>query len=181
MCGSISNPGMGAYPPHVRYNSTSRSQSAISQWGWGFPHRAERYRPGDHRLRPRFIGVVQVWKGLWPGDGTLFPQDAAGSTNPSQSAISQWDWGFLHLARRYRPDEPPCSFPVCWTCRCVEGFRTLGWGLILPGWRWLHDLQSTSDQPVGLGVSTPCGPVSTRGTTVFVTGFVGVVEAWKDL
>ena len=25
-----------------------------------FPHRAERYRPGDYRFRPRFVGVADV-------------------------------------------------------------------------------------------------------------------------
>jgi len=36
--GALSSPGGGG--------STSLSKSVISQWGWGFPHRTGRYRPG---------------------------------------------------------------------------------------------------------------------------------------
>ena len=61
---------------------------------------------GDHCLRPRFIGFVEVWKDFRTGDGTL--------------------------------------------------------------------------STLGVGVSTPCGAVSTRGVTVFVPGFVGVVAVWTD-
>ena len=28
--------------------------------------------------------------------------------------------GFPHRAGRYRPEGPPISSPVCWSCRCVE-------------------------------------------------------------
>ena len=63
---------------------------------------------GDRRFRPRCVGV-DVWKDFSSGDRTLSSPGGAGSTNPSQSAISQRGW-----------------------------------------------------------VSTPCGVVSTRGTTVFV-------------
>ena len=33
----------------------------------------------------------------------------------------------------------------------------------------------------GVGVSTPCGAVSTRGMSVFVPGNVGFVDVWKEL
>ena len=36
----------------------------------GFPHRAERYRPGDHRFRPGGVGIEHIWKEVWPGDDT---------------------------------------------------------------------------------------------------------------
>ena len=32
----------------------------------------------------------------------------------------------------------------------------------------------------GLGVSAPCGAVSTRGASVFVSGLSGVADLWKD-
>ena len=40
------------------------SQQAISQWGWGFHTMRDGIDPGDHRFRPRFDGVVDVWKNL---------------------------------------------------------------------------------------------------------------------
>ena len=30
--------------------------------GLGFPHAAVGIDPGDHRLRPRVVGVVEMWK-----------------------------------------------------------------------------------------------------------------------
>ena len=54
----------------------------------------------------------------------------------------------------------------------MKGYMIRGWGVILPGWRWLHESQQISHQPVGLGVSTPYGAVSTRVTTVFVLGLL---------
>ena len=30
--------------------------------GSGFPHRAGQIDPGDHRFRPQFVGVVDLWK-----------------------------------------------------------------------------------------------------------------------
>ena len=54
--------------------------------------------PGDDRFYPRFVVVAYVWKYLESGDGTLSSAGGAGSTNPSQSAISQWGWGF-HTVR----------------------------------------------------------------------------------
>ena len=40
------------------------------------------------------------------------------------------------------------------------------WDLILPGWRWFYKPR--------VGVSKPCGAVSTRGITVFVPGSSGL-------
>ena len=44
----------------------------------------------------------------------------------------------------------------------MDGFLIQEWNL--PGWRWLHEPQ--------VGVSTPCGAVSTTGATVFVPGLL---------
>ena len=43
-------------------------------------------------------------------------------------------------------------------------FNIRGWDHILPGWCWLNEPQ--------VEVSTPCGTVSTRGTTVFIPGLL---------
>ena len=42
----------------------------------------------------------------------------------------------------------------------MEGFPIRAWDLILPGLRWSYEPQ--------VGVTTPCGAVSTPGTTAFV-------------
>jgi len=49
-----------------------------------------------------------------------------------------------------------------------------GWDPIIPVWRWLYSQAPANQQSFGgVGVSTPCGAVSTRGITV--------VHVWKDL
>ena len=58
--------------------------------------------PGGHRFRRWVIGVVNAWKDLGSGDGILSSRGAAGSTNPSRSAIGQWGWGFPRRTWRYR-------------------------------------------------------------------------------
>ena len=51
----------------------------------------------------------------------------------------------------------------------MEGFLIREWDPVVPGWRWL-DFRAPANQRSadGVGVSTPCGAVSTRGITVFV-------------
>ena len=46
----------------------------------------------------------------------------------------------------------------------VAEFTIRGWDVILPGWRWLYEPR--------VGVSTPCGAVSTRGYNVFTPGLL---------
>ena len=46
--------------------------------GLGFPHRAERCRPGRTDFRPRVGGVVETWNDVWTGDGALSSPVAAG-------------------------------------------------------------------------------------------------------
>jgi len=49
-----------------------------------------------------------------------------------------------------------------------------GWDPIIPVWRWLYSQAPANQQSFGgVGVSTTCGAVSTRGITV--------VHVWKDL
>ena len=45
--------------------------------------------PGDHSLCPWFVGVVDIWNYLLPGEGTLTSPTVVEIMNPSQSAISQ--------------------------------------------------------------------------------------------
>ena len=53
---------------------------------------------GDNSFRLGCVGVGVVWKAFCARIGTVYPPSAAGFTNPSQSAISQWGWGF-HTVR----------------------------------------------------------------------------------
>ena len=76
--------------------------------GWGFHTVRGGIDPEDHRSRPRFVGVLDVWKDFRLGDGTISRPGGAG--------------------------------------------------------RWLHEPQ--------VEVSTPRGEVSTRGTTMFVSGML---------
>ena len=80
----ISDPGIGSYRPRVALALfSSPSQSAISRWGWGFHTVRGGFDPGDHRVRPRVVGVVDSWNYFSPGDGDLSSPGAARS------------WGFL--------------------------------------------------------------------------------------
>ena len=102
-------------------------------------------------------------EGFLSWDDILSSPRRAGPTNSNQSAISQWGWGF-HTVRAGKIRRATVFVPGCWSCTCMEGCVIRGWGLIIPGWRWLHDPQ--------VWVSTPFGEVSTRGTTVFVPGLL---------
>ena len=79
--------------------------------GLRFPRRAGWYRPGDHRVRPRFVGVVDVLKvSNDPGIRPYPPRLALDPRSSRQSAIIQWGQGF-HTVRggidagyhRFRP------------------------------------------------------------------------------
>ena len=59
------------------------------------------FDPGDHRLRPQVVGVVQERYGTIsdPGLGTYRPRvELALFSRPSRSAIGRWGWGF-HTVR----------------------------------------------------------------------------------
>ena len=66
----------------------------------------------------------------------------------------KYQWGGATRARFagwYRPGGPPFLSGVCRSFRCMEGFLIRGWQYVHPGWRWLHEPQPISNQPVGLG------------------------------
>ena len=50
-------------------------------------------------------------------------------------------WGFHTVQGSTGPGGAPFSPPVCWSCTCMEGFLIQGWGVILPGGRWLYEPQ----------------------------------------
>ena len=41
---------------------TIPSQSATGRRGWGFHTVRSGFDPGDHRFRPRVVGIVDVWR-----------------------------------------------------------------------------------------------------------------------
>ena len=74
-------------------------------------------------------------------------------------------------AGRYRPGGSPLSSAGCRSCRCMERFLIRGWDHIVLGWHWLISRsQAYQRSASGVGISTPCGAVPTRGITVFVPG-----------
>ena len=63
MHGRISDPEVGPIVPGWRWlYSRGPSQSAIGGWGSGFHAVQGGIDPGDNRFRPRFVGVVDVWR-----------------------------------------------------------------------------------------------------------------------
>ena len=56
------------YPPEVELaQHANHGQSENWPVGSGFPHRAGRYYPDDIWVRPRVVGVVDVWMDSDPG------------------------------------------------------------------------------------------------------------------
>ena len=109
--------------------------------GLGFPHLAGWYiDPGNLRFRPRVVGVVQIWKDFCSGDGKSSSPGAAGprrcpegqlspragSMSPSESAITQWGWGFYTAWGGIDPGDLCLSPRVCWSSRYMEGFLIRG-------------------------------------------------------
>ena len=93
-------------------DSMSSSQSAISQWGWGFHTVRSAIDPWELISVPGLLELyiyIYAWRSFCSGDGTLSSKGAAGprrwpegqfsprpdSMSSSQPAISQWGWG-LH-------------------------------------------------------------------------------------
>ena len=139
--------GMGSYP--------SRVTLAPHIPDWGFHTVGDGIDPRGHRFRPRFAGVAHILEGflVWGCDLIL----------------SGWRWLYepqigvstpCRVVSTKKPLLYRFSSPFSWICRCMEGFLLRGWDFILPGWRWLYEPQ--------IGISTPCGAASTRGTAVFV-------------
>ena len=81
------------------------------------------------------------WETIFPGVRWLYVR------SPANQRFSDWPvgLGFPHRAGRFRP--------------------------VVPGWRWLYYRDAANQRSAGgVGVSTSCGAISTRGITVFVPG-----------
>ena len=119
---------------------TNSSRSAISQWGWSSHTLRGRIDPGDHRIRPPSVGVLDAWKDLSSGDGILPSPGGACSTNPSQSTISELGWGFYIVRGGIDPGDyrfRPRFIGVADTWKDFSsGDGTLSFS-IFPGGRWL--------------------------------------------
>ena len=77
--------------------------------------------------------------------------------------------GFPHRTGRFRPGGSAFSSSGFRSCKGIKVFFIRGWKPIFPGVPWLYVRSPANQQPAsGAGVSTPCGAVSTRETTVFV-------------
>lgn len=74
------------------------SQSATSQWGWGFHTILGGIYSGDHRFRPRFVGASDVWKDSHSEDDIL-PRWLHESQPISDQPVVL---GFSHRAGWYR-------------------------------------------------------------------------------
>ena len=143
--------------------------------GLGFPRRAGRYRPGGSPfLSPGCRScrcmegyLSRGWDPTLPGVRWLYIRTPANQRSADGTGVST----FLHRAERCRPGGTPSSSPGCRSFTCAEGFLIHRWEPILPGVRWRYVRASANQQPArGVGVSAPCGAVSTRGITVFVPG-----------
>ena len=53
---------MGPYLVPGDAGPLNPSQSAISEWSWGFHTVRGDVDPEDHRFRPRFVELVDIWK-----------------------------------------------------------------------------------------------------------------------
>ena len=151
----------------------------------GFPHRAERYRPGRSAFSSPFCRscgymagfLIRGWELVLLGCGgtSTFSRGetfaACWLHEPPPISNQPMRFGFPHRADRYRPGESQFSSPVCWSCRYMEEFLIRGWERILPrcggmsalprratlAARWLHEPYPISNQPVGLGFPHPPG------------------------
>ena len=153
---------MRPYPPRVRRDldvghrgnsrralapSAPANQQSVS--GVGFRHRAGWYRldPGDLCLRPRVVGVVDIWRDLssrdkklsTPGaagprrcpDGQLSPR--AGSMSLSQLATSQLGWDFRTLRGGIEPGDLHFNPRVIGVVERWKDFRSGDGNLSSPG------------------------------------------------
>ena len=101
--------------------------------------------------------------------GNYAPRGALALYDPQPISDRPVGLGFPHRAGRFRTGGSLLSSPGCQSCRCMERFLIRGWGPVAPGWRWRYFRALANQRSAGgVGFSTPCGAVSTRGITVFV-------------
>ena len=77
---------LGPHPPKVELALyTVPSQSEIGPWGWDFHTVRGGVKPGDNRVRPWVVGVVDVWTDFDPGMRPYRPK----VTFPSCTSLGQ--------------------------------------------------------------------------------------------
>ena len=100
----------------------SPTQSATSQWGWGFHTMRGGIDPEGFRFRPRLVSCRDMEGYLIRGKDPILPGCGRISTmsrgatlvvrwlhDPSQSATSQWGWGFHTVKSGIDPGGSPFS------------------------------------------------------------------------
>ena len=126
---------------------------------WGFHTVRDDIDSGDQCFRPRLVEFCRYPEGFMIRGWDLILTGWRWLHEPQVRVSTPW-------RGRYRPGGSPFLSPVCWSCRCMEGFLIRGWGVILTRWCWLYERQ--------VEVSTSLGAVSTRGTAVFVPGLLNL-------
>ena len=178
MYGRIYYPEMDHYLPLVplALRTLANQRSGSEPTGWGFPHRVGWYRPGGPvglgfphlagRCQPggppsssRFVRAVDIWQDSLFGDGTLLSPGGAGVTNPRTPG-----WCFRTVRGGIGPGSQRVRPGFVEVVDVYKDFRSGNGTLSSPG-----SPDSTIYNPQ-VGVSTPCGAVSTRETPDFVPG-----------
>ena len=123
-------------------------------------------------FRSQVVGVVQVRHNFFTGDRTLSSPGGAGF-NLEPQPINDRPVGlrFPHLAGQFRSWGSPLSSPTCMGCKGMEVLLIRRWDPIVPRCRRLCSRTPVHQRLLGwVGISTPCGAISTRGIFVFVSG-----------
>ena len=195
-CGAVSTPGAPVFVPGVlglqircvygiflirRWDlilspggadSTNLSQSAISRWGWGFHTVRGGIDPGDRRVLPGCVGVANIWKDFSSLDGTLSSPGALAQQTRADQHNQSVRLGFSRCAGRYLPGGSPFIVPGVLELQ-MHGEISRPKMESYPLWVELApQLPEPINQPTnGVGVSTPCGAISTWGIIAFVPGY----------
>ena len=115
------------------------------------------YLPRVRRKNPILMGLYPPRTELW---------------SSNQPATSQRDWGFSHRAGWCRPEKARFASPVDGNFRDVERHLDRGWDPISfrGGAGSTYEPWPIRKSAGGVGISTPCGEVSTRMIYGFVPG-----------
>ena len=142
--------------------------------GLGFHTMRNGFNPRDLRFRARIAGVVcgavstrgitvssqgcrtsNIWKFYDAEMGPYPPGALALCANTGKPAMGRWGWGFPHRAGRCRPGGTPFLSLDCRSYICMEGFVIRGWEPSAGCADSMHESQTISDRPVGLGFPHP--------------------------
>ena len=141
------------------------SQSPIGQWYWSFHTVLGVFDPGNHRFRLQLVGIVKCLKDVLSGDGNVSSPGCGIYIRSPASQRPASGTGVSIPCCTVRPGRLSLSSPGCRSCRCMDEFLILGWDTVVPAWRGLY-FRAPANQPSAgaVGVSTPCGAVSTLGS-----------------